>query len=187
MSDPHTTPACLITAREAHEGELRGWLRRATGDRQLAEDLLQDLFLKALRQGRGFCEVRHARAWLFRAARNLRIDHLRVQKDRLPLPDDLAEPEHEVAPVASLARCLPRALQALDDQDADALRRCDLEGMTQADYAELHGLSVPGAKSRVQRARRRLKARLTEQCRVRFDEIGRICCFTPRPGERGAG
>lgn len=187
MTDSRATPACLVTAWEAHEDELRGWLRQATGDRVLAEDLLQDLFLKALRQGRRFCEVLHARAWLFRAARNLRIDHLRVAKDRLPLPDDLASPEQEVAPVDSLTRCLPRALLALDDQDADVLRRCDIEGMTQTDYAARHGLSVPGAKSRVQRARRRLKAQLTEQCQVRFDEVGRICCFTRRAPEGDAG
>ena len=61
-----------------HAPELRGWLRHRTCNAALADDLLQDLFLKALRQGNRFCELTNARAWLFEVARNLLADHLRV-------------------------------------------------------------------------------------------------------------
>ena len=66
-------------------------------------------------------------------------------------------------------------------EDREAILLCDIEGMTQAEYATRLGISLPGAKSRVQRARQRLKARLSEACRVRYDERGNVCCFTPRP------
>lgn len=52
--------------------------------------------------------------------------------------------------------------------------------MSQEDYARLKGLTLAGAKSRVQRARKRLRAHLTGVCQVRFDEAGRVCCFVPR-------
>ncbi|MCK6506703.1 sigma-70 family RNA polymerase sigma factor [Myxococcota bacterium] len=189
MRTPPAAPlrsAALLAAWQAHEGELRGWLRRATDDPVVAEDLLQDLFLKAVRQGERFDQVRNPRAWLFTAARNLRIDRLRLRKDEVGLPPGLASPVEEAVPVDSLGACLPRALAELDPVDAEVLRRCDIEGWTQAEYARQQGISLPGAKSRLQRARRRLKAHLTTHCQVRFDEAGRVCCFVPRPPD-GAG
>ena len=43
------------------------------------------------------------------------------------------------------------------------------------------GITVPGAKSRVQRARKRLRERLLTSCQVVLNERGAVCCFTPRP------
>ena len=50
-----------------------------------------------------------------------------------------------------------------------------------ADAALRLGLSLPAAKSRVQRARLRLRAQLAEACQVTFDDKGKVCCFVPRP------
>ncbi|MDP2107617.1 MAG: sigma factor-like helix-turn-helix DNA-binding protein, partial [Rhodocyclaceae bacterium] len=77
--------------------------------------------------------------------------------------------------------CLPRVLSELSAQDREAITRCDIEGMTQQDFAKLKGITLPGAKSRVQRARTRLKARMTEVCRVSFEATGEVAGFVPRP------
>ncbi len=171
---------CLMTAWHRHESELRGWLRGRLGDPHDAEDLLQDLFLKAMRQDKKFCQLANARAWLFEVARNAIADRLRLKKDQVELPEDLEHEADEPAAVDSMAACLPRALAELAEEDREAITRCDLQGMSQRDYARLKGLSLPGAKSRVQRARKRLRSHLTDACQVRFDESGRICCFVPR-------
>lgn len=172
--------SCLMNAWEAHESELRNWLRGRLGNAHDAEDMLQDLFLKAMRQDRKFCEIDNARAWLYEVARNAVADRLRLKKEQVELPEDLAAEHEEMPAVESLAACLPRALSELAEEDCEALTRCDLEGMTQQDYAKLKGLTLPGAKSRVQRARRRLREHLTEACQVKFDEAGKVCCFVPR-------
>lgn len=172
--------SCLMNAWETHENELRHWLRGRLGNAHDAEDMLQELFLKAMRQDRKFCEIDNARAWLFEVARNAVADRLRLKKTEVELPDDLAAEHEETPAVESLAACLPRALSELSEEDRDAITRCDLEGMTQEDYARLKGLTLPGAKSRVQRARRRLREHLTEACQVKFDAAGKVCCFVPR-------
>jgi hypothetical protein len=64
------TPPCLLDVWSIHEAELRGYLRHRLDDAQDAEELLQEVFLKTLRQGRRFCAVENARAWLFQVARN---------------------------------------------------------------------------------------------------------------------
>lgn len=172
---------CLLSAWSAHERGLRTWLVHQTHDNALAEDLLQDTFLKALRQGSRFCELANARAWLFEVARNTLTDQLRRGHNAVELPEDLSAEDEAAAAVDGLAQCLPRVLAELSAEDREAITRCDIEGMSQADYARQLGISLPGAKSRVQRARTRLKAQLATACKVKLDATGKVCCFTPRP------
>lgn len=143
---------------------------------------MQEVFLKALLQGKDFCRIDSPRAWLFHVARNSLVDRLRLIKEQVPLPDDLCEqPVSGVEPVDLLSHCLPRVLSELSPEDREAITLCDMQGLTQKDYAARSGLSLPGAKSRLQRARLRLRFRLAEACQVSFDERGKVCCFVPRP------
>ena len=172
---------CLTDAWTAHAPELRGWLRRRVDNPALADDLLQDLFLKALRQGERFCSLQNARAWLFEVARNLLADQLRVAHHMVDLPADLTAQTDDADTVDTLSACLPRVLSELSTQDREAITLCDLQGMAQADFAQAKGLSLSAAKSRVQRARIRLRAQMSQACQVQMDEGGRVSDFVPRP------
>lgn len=112
----------MISWRQPHEGELKRWLTRRLNDPATAQDVLQDVFIKAMRQGNRFCEIANARAWLFEVSRHALTDHLRRHHDLEALPDDL--PEFETDPptaVDSLATCLPRVLAELSESDRDAI------------------------------------------------------------------
>lgn len=172
---------CLNTAWTAHEPELRHWIRRRLKNPLEADDLLQDLFLKALRQGERFCSIHNARAWLFEVARNTLADRLRVTREMIELPEDLPAPAPDIDTVDQLTACLPRVLSELSLEDRDAITRCDLQGMSQAEFATASGLGLSAAKSRLQRARQRLKTRMTQACQVRLDEAGHVTDFVPRP------
>ncbi|HRP64717.1 MAG TPA: sigma-70 family RNA polymerase sigma factor [Thauera sp.] len=177
------TRPCLLAAWSACEAQLLGFLRHHAPAGVAAEDLLHDLFLRALRQDRGFCELHNPRAWLFEVARNLVTDQLRRQRETVALPEGLAASESamdEVEEVDRLSACLPRVLSELAAEDRESIELCDIGGMTQARFAELKGLSLPGAKSRIQRARKRLRARLLQACQVKLDPAGKVCCFVPR-------
>lgn len=171
--------ACVAAAWQAHEAELRGYLRHRLSDAEAADDVLQDVFVKAMRQGKDFCLLANPRAWLFQVARNALVDRLRLAHRHEPLTDSLAETLAEdteaMAPVDALAECVARTMAELPPEDADILRACDLEGRTQRDYAQAHGLSLPAAKSRLLRARQRLRNRLANVCRVQFEPDGSIC------------
>lgn len=172
---------CLMTAWHENEAELRGWLRHRLGNPVDADDMLQDLFIKALRQGERFCAIGNARAWLFEVARNAVADRLRLKRETIELPADLASEVEEVATVDSLVACLPRVLAELNPEDREAITLCDLEGLPQEAYARRKGLSLPGAKSKIQRARKRLRERLSLACQVRLDAAGQVSDFVPRP------
>jgi len=173
---------CVHDAWQAHESELLRFIRSRIGNPDEARDLLQEIFLRALRQPNGLCDVGNPRAWLFQVTRHLLIDRYRLGKDEVSLDEELAAPAPTApTPVDALADCLPRVLAELSAEDREAITRCDIEGLTQQAYATLHGLSLPAAKARVQRARKRLRARLVSACQVRFDENDQVCCFVPRP------
>jgi len=169
-----------------HHTELQRWLAHRLSDATTAQDLLQEVFLKALRQGGRFCSVSNARAWLFEVARNTLTDHLRRQHPTVPLPGDLADwpvADAEPTPVVDqLTDCLARVLTELPEADADIIRQCDLNGLAQADYATRQGLSLPAAKARLRRARLRLKAHMTDACRIQTSQQGGVEDFTPRCG-----
>lgn len=184
--------ACVAAAWRAHEGELRRYLRHRLPEAATADDMLQDVFLKAMRQGQGFCTLDHPRAWLFQVARNALADRARARAARPvePLPEELdpaqlAAPEAEPAPIDALAECVTRVLGELAVEDASVLRACDLEGRTQRDFAEAQSLSLPAVKSRLLRARRRLRERLIRSCQVRFDVGGSVSGHVQRSASAG--
>ncbi|WP_407276700.1 sigma-70 family RNA polymerase sigma factor [Halothiobacillus sp. DCM-1] len=177
---------CVVRAWEAQARELLAFLLARTQDRNTAEDLLQEVFFKAMRQGKGFCSVENPRAWLFQVARNALIDAARLTKPHAELSDDLAEslaaaPVAERAPVEELDGCVARNLPALNAEDRHILECCDLQGQTVRAYAEVNQLTLAAAKSRLLRARKRLRDSLIQNCQVRFDESGQVCCHTPPP------
>ncbi len=142
---------------------------------------MQEVFFKALLQKERFCRVENARAWLFRVTSNAVIDRYRLLKDHVPLPDDMVEEDEMTIAVDDLSQCIPRVLSELSQPDREAITLCDLDGMSQQRYAEIKGITLAAAKSRIQRARMRLKKQLESACRVERDEQGNVCSFTPRP------
>ena len=169
----------VTQAWNLYEDELRRFLLSRVRDAHLTEDLLQDVFVKALSQGSRFCVLDNTRAWLFRVAKNRLIDFQRTHKIYHEVPDEHPEKIENPAPVVNLSRCLPTALTNLSTQDKEIIELCDLEGLTQSQYAEQKGITLAGAKSRVQRARKRLKHELQLACKIVLDEHGNVCCFDP--------
>ena len=171
---------CVASAWMAHEAELRAYLRHRLADDAAADDVLQDVFVKALRQQGAFCVLDNPRAWLFQVARNTLVDRARTFHPADPIDDyadRLQAPVPEpLAPVDALATCLGRAMDRLPATDAAILLACDIHGQSQREFAEEHGLTLPAAKARLLRARRRLRQQLTAACGVRFGEDGRVCC-----------
>lgn len=177
----HPTDECVLRAWHAHEKELLAFLRHRTPESHAAEDLLQDVFLKSMRQGSGFCSLDNPRAWLFRVARNALIDASRLARPVAKLPGDVIDTSSsdERAPVEELDACLVRNLMELDAVDRGIIQACDLDRMTVRAYAEVNELSLTAAKSRLLRARQRLRSSLVHNCQVRFDDTGKVCCHVP--------
>ena len=124
--------ACVSAAWQAHETELRGYLRHRASDHDAADDVLQDVFVKAMRQGQDFCTLDNPRAWLFQVARNALVDRARTAHPHEPFTEELSDTVSmqvdPVTPVDALSGCLIRTLSELHADDATSLT--DLSGLS---------------------------------------------------------
>jgi RNA polymerase sigma-70 factor (ECF subfamily) len=140
-----------------------GHALRFFGDRQLAEDATQEVFLKVFRSLAGFDGRSSFSTWLFRLTRNVCIDLMRRDKRR-PLPmDPLEAPQPAVADFADgvvTADAVEAAMNTLLPEDRDALSAVTLFGLPYAEAAAALGVPVGTVKSRVFRARRALLVQL---------------------------
>jgi RNA polymerase sigma-70 factor (ECF subfamily) len=145
--------------REYHDPLVR-YLTRRLGDRDWAEEVAQETFVRALRQD----TLQNERAWLFAVATNLVRDEARKDARRrrhLELLRAEAEAESVVEPpITDLERAQERALarraiDALSERDREALLMRE-EGLDYNEIAEALELSVASVGTTLSRARRRL-------------------------------
>jgi RNA polymerase sigma-70 factor (ECF subfamily) len=172
--------SCVIKAWRANEIELRAYLAHRLSNSHLAEDMLQEVFIKAMRQGKDFCSLDNSRAWLFQVARNALIDFHRLHHETIEVPDDIPAEEPSSEPLLALGACVSRVLTEIPSEDRDIIEQCDLNGMKQKDYAAKHGLTLAATKSRLLRARQKMRDTLSTNCKVHFDANGRVEGHVPR-------
>lgn len=160
---------CLLNAWQLHEKQIARWLLKRTGDPQVVEDIMQDVFIKAMRNNKQFCHLDDSKSWLFKMVKNHYIDTLRKQVESESIDETIADDSLHSEPIVQMQKCLPRVMLKLGVNERDIIEKCDLQGMPQAEYAHQQQLSLPAVKSRLQRARKTLKSHLVTHCHVRQD------------------
>ncbi len=161
---------------------LRGFVRSRVRDRHAADDILQDVYLRIHTHVGGLRDEERVQAWVFQVARNAIADHFRRSRPTAVLGDvpfEAEDPADEQAAQA-LACSVRQFVDALSPNYRDALILTEYEGLTQVQLADRLGISVSGAKSRVQRARDQLKAALLACCHVQLDRRGGVISYRAR-------
>jgi RNA polymerase sigma-70 factor, ECF subfamily len=162
------------------KANLHRFIARRARNEADADDILQDVFVKIhLNIGR-LKDTTKLHAWIYRITRNAIADHYRSRKPELsleesPIAFDVVKGE---TPEADTEReeimvCLSPMMQRLPDDYRSALELADVKGIRQAAVADRLNISVSGAKSRVQRARVKMKDMLLDCCHFEFDRLGR--------------
>jgi RNA polymerase sigma-70 factor, ECF subfamily len=175
---------------DLHE-RLRGFVGRRIGDQHAADDVAQEVLLR-LHRSMGDLRVEdRLDAFAYRIARNAIIDHYRLRasaRETPAEPDDLVtridaggdteqDPDGDGAR-QELARCLAPLIRRLREPYREALTLTDLGKLSQVEAADVVGLSVPGMKARVQRARAQVHELLTACCDVALDDRRQIAEVT---------
>jgi RNA polymerase sigma-70 factor (ECF subfamily) len=172
---------------DTYRKPLEAYIRRRMREKREAEDVLQDVFLKIYTGLDGLRDEQRLRAWIFRIARHAVIDHYRKESRLAPLTGKLAESaatdEADANLNRELAACLRTLMGELPGKYREAVEWSDLEGLSQKELGDRLGMSASGARSRVQRGRRKLKELLAACCDVELDAFGNVLeCIAKNPG-----
>jgi RNA polymerase sigma factor (sigma-70 family) len=166
--DVQERPASVEALLENHRAFLR-YLERRVGDRDLAEDILQDAFAKVVGHPEQAPADEAILPWFYRTLRNAAIDQFRRRGAAERAHEALArEPQRQDVPQRDLqgeiCACVSRLAATLKPEYAEALHAIDVGGQPVKVFAGEKGLSPTNAAVRVFRARRALKRRVTESC-----------------------
>ena len=150
-------------AYAAHAGELYGFARRSLGDAGLAEEAVQETFLRAWRAGERFDpELGSLRTWLFAILRNVVIDLSRARAARPAVAEGGVEPSVEPLEEALLAWQVEEALRRIGEQHRKVLIETYYRGRPYGEVAAELGVPEGTVKSRVYYGLRALKMALEE-------------------------
>lgn len=189
---PANSPIDSRAVFEQYRDRIHGYLLKLTRQRDEADDLLQETFLRAHRQ-LGTLENPDAVAgWLYRIATNVFHDRLRQRTRRPELSSRGIRPEEpdweegwtdpeapqidEIFERAEMNACIREFIDGLPDDHRAALLLHDIEGFTNPEIAEVQGCTVHTVKIRLHRARKKLRDALESGCDLSNDRRGVMVC-----------
>jgi RNA polymerase sigma-70 factor, ECF subfamily len=166
---------------------LLGHIRRIVKSPTEAEDVLQEVFIRAQKSIEDLQAEAALLTWLFRIATHVSVDHLR-KRGRQPLVADAIEPDeiaasdepspslHALAEQREMSACVQRYILDLPSDYRTVILLHDLEGLTATEIAATLELTLANVKVRLHRARTRLKAALELGCALSCDCRGVLVC-----------
>ena len=157
--------------------ELRGFILNKTRNPADADDILQDVFVKILRNKNKVDRAKNLRPYLYAMVRNAIYDHFRNERPASDI-SDIQEPlteEESRSLNETIADCCVRPfINKLPEPYRDALLITEFENVSQKELAERLHISYSGAKSRVQRGKEKLKELILQCCAFQSDKYGNL-------------
>jgi RNA polymerase sigma-70 factor (ECF subfamily) len=162
------TTADVAAVFVANHRAFLSFLERRVGSRAIAEDILQEAFVRGMDRIKADNE-QSAIAWFYRTLRNAVVDHHRRHHTASKaLQSFAAEAASESEPDADLkdavCACVRQLADTLKPEYAAALTRIDVDGVAVKDYAAEVGISSSNAAVRVFRAREALRNQVKRAC-----------------------
>jgi RNA polymerase sigma-70 factor (ECF subfamily) len=161
--------AALAALYDRHARVLYALALRIVGDRELAQEVLQDTFLRCWNGAERYDPDRgHVVAWLVGVVRHRAIDLLRSrphqarlrERGPLPAPDRLAGSREDAADAVALRHTMTTALASLAPAQRQAIELAYYDGLTQTEIARVQGEPLGTVKSRMRSGLERLRAAL---------------------------
>lgn len=178
----------IATELEKQQPVLRRYIRSIVRDASVADDVLQEVMCRAVRNYRELQDNARLAAWLMRIATNACIDHFRKSGTRARFLEGWAGVESAALPgtsaahferkmeYAEMSACVQRFLEKLPVSYQVVMILHDVEGMTNPEIADMLGTSLGTVKIRLHRARKRLRRILQDACQFQVDERGVLVC-----------
>lgn len=153
--------------------QLLGFIASKVNDQAMAEDILQDVFIKVLNNIDSLSAADKLQPWLYQICRHAIVDYYRSKRPNSSSDEleQLHAPEVDWAAAYSeqqLNRCINTLIQDLPAHVSNILIDSELQQLKQQQIADKYKLSLPAVKSRIKRGREQLKTKLQACCNFTF-------------------
>jgi RNA polymerase sigma-70 factor (ECF subfamily) len=142
-----------------HHRDVYRYLVRMTGRRDVADDLVQDVFLRVVRALANGGHIGHERGWVFSIARSVLVDRQRDRQRSVTVVDEATEPAKDGT--QALALGLSQSLARLADADREVFLLKEVGGLSYQEIADVSGCTVEAVRSRLHRTRSTLRSLLS--------------------------
>jgi len=161
---------------EMYRGKLHRYIQNRVDDPATADDILQEVLIKIYTRLDTLKDDRRLRSWIYQITRNAITDYYRTHRTMAELQETFSIPEMAASARArqEIGSCLLPMIERLPDHYRQAVMLSEIEGLKQREVAIKQGISLSGAKSRVQRGRKMLKEMLMAGCHFEFDHRGTV-------------
>ena len=168
----------LKTIWESCSGNLLSFIKSKVQSEFDAEDILQDVFLKLHRNIGNLKDSSKLQAYIYRTVNNTIIDYYKKRKDEImtdgEIPEHIALEEEKGNLNEEVARCIRDMIFRLPEKYQRPMELHDIMGRHHKEISRELNISVSGSKTRVQRARIKLKEFLFECCDFELDSMGNV-------------
>ncbi len=143
-----------------------------------AKDLTQEVLLKTFEADR-LDEIRNLKSWVFTIAKNTLTDYYKKKSPIIPIDLMMAEEDVETPTSMkmlqeSLINCMEKYIKLLDKEDAELLNKTYLQQTTQKELAHELDIPYPTLRSKVQRARLRVRKMFEHDCQLEVSTCGQV-------------
>ena len=169
-ASPHSDIAAAYQTWYQH---LLNHLIQRVSDQAIAEDILQDVFVKALKEQEKGTNIKNLKTWLFTVTKNALTDYYRQKKINTSEDDldwQIVEENDHCTFLEELHCCLQSMIQSLPEKYRDTLMETEFKDKTLQQVANEMDVTVSAVKSRVSRARKKLKEEILDCCDVNVKE-----------------
>lgn len=178
---------CTNCIWEKFSVSLKEFIIKRVANEPDADDILQDIFMKIYNNIGSLIDDNKIHAWIYSITRNTINDYYRKKYNSYEiteLPEDIEDDSYdELSANTEIASCLKAMIENLPEIYKEAILLTVFQNMTQRELSERLGISLSGAKSRVQRARKMLKEMLLDCCYLEIDRRGNIIDYAHKNSE----
>lgn len=171
-----------------YRSDLLGFITSKVRDEIVAEDILHDVFLKIYQNLDSLNDESRLQAWTYSIIRNAINDHFRKSKSQFnEIEQEIPIDEKDSFDLETSKHTLFQSLQTricdLPEPYREAVQLAEFKGLKHKEVAELQGISLHAAKTRVRRGREMLKKALLECCHFEVDKYGSILDMYPHKAQ----
>ena len=171
----------FFTLYDQHHQKVRKFILTITNDEWVADDLIQETFIRVKKNMNNIREAERTSSWIFKIAYHLCMDHIKKNKKHTAIGSELRDiplktPLLKQIEQQQMGACIQEKMNKLPDAMKTIINLYDIMEFTHKEISDILSITEENSKVKLHRARKKLKAILNKECSLKYDERNVFMC-----------